>query len=65
MVLRIKKKSKFLSLVFGWKKFEVEHSNYNISDNHLSFVDQGIKLPLGIKSWHHEHTSLKNTTKVL
>ena len=55
-----KRKASFYVWFFGWKKFEVEHSNYNISDNHLSFVDQGIKLPLGIKSWHHEHTVKKH-----
>ena len=49
------KKAAFNLWFFGWRKFEVEHSNYSKSQNKLSFVDQGIKLPLGISSWHHEH----------
>tara|TARA_Y100000996_G_C22076432_1_gene459749 strand:- start:6 stop:443 length:438 start_codon:yes stop_codon:yes gene_type:complete len=50
-----KKKAAFKLWLFGWRKFEVEHSNYKKSKNKLSFVDQGITLPLGICSWHHEH----------
>tara|TARA_Y100000994_G_C15588943_1_gene399761 strand:+ start:190 stop:630 length:441 start_codon:yes stop_codon:yes gene_type:complete len=50
-----KQKAAFYLWFFGWRKFEVEHSNYKKSNNQLSFIDQGLKLPLGIKTWHHEH----------
>tara|TARA_B100000965_G_scaffold83463_2_gene67180 strand:- start:350 stop:796 length:447 start_codon:yes stop_codon:yes gene_type:complete len=43
-----------------WHDFKVKHKNYKISKNRLSFTDQGIELPLGIKSWNHKHTLEKD-----
>tara|TARA_Y100000996_G_C22389083_1_gene588381 strand:- start:55 stop:498 length:444 start_codon:yes stop_codon:yes gene_type:complete len=40
---------------FGWKDFKVKHEKYNVSEMKLSFIDRGIKLPLGIDSWEHTH----------
>ena len=60
-----KKKAAFYLWFFGWKKFEVEHSNYTISKDQLSFIDQGLNLPLGIKSWQHEHIVKKHKTGTL
>ena len=41
--------------LFGWKTFKVKHQEYKLNDNELSFIDKGIVLPLGIKSWEHTH----------
>ena len=60
-----KKKAAFYLWFFGWKKFEVEHSNYTISKDQLSFIDEGLNLPLGIKSWHHEHIVKKHNKGTL
>ncbi len=46
---------------FGWKNFKVKHINYKLNDEELSFIDYGISLPLGLKSWEHQHT-LKNSS---
>ena len=45
---------------FGWKDFKVVHENYQSDNNHLFFVDKGIKLPLGIAFWKHEHRVFKD-----
>tara|TARA_B110000263_G_scaffold119534_1_gene104065 strand:+ start:1141 stop:1581 length:441 start_codon:yes stop_codon:yes gene_type:complete len=41
--------------LFGWKTFKVKHQEYKLNDNELSFIDKGVVLPLGIKSWEHKH----------
>ena len=41
--------------LFGWKTFKVKHQEYKLNDNELSFIDKGVVLPLGIKSWKHKH----------
>ena len=49
-------KMAFFKLWFlGWNNFKVKHSNYIKNKNELSFIDEGIELPLGLKSWHHKH----------
>ena len=45
---------------FGWKDFKVMHENYQDNNNFLFFVDKGIKLPLGISFWKHEHSVFKD-----
>ena len=48
-----------------WHNFKVKHKNYKISSNKLSFTDQGIELPLGVKSWNHKHTLVKDGNNFL
>ncbi len=49
-------KMAFFKLWFlGWNNFKVKHSNYIKNKNELSFIDEGVELPLGLKSWHHKH----------
>ena len=54
-------KTAYFQLWFlGWKNFKVKHENYKINSNGLSFIDRGIELPLGIKTWIHEHAVKKD-----
>ena len=46
--------------LFGWKNFKVKHQEYKLNNNELSFIDKGIVLPLGIKSWKHKHIIIKD-----
>ncbi|MBI45655.1 MAG: hypothetical protein CMG66_05790 [Candidatus Marinimicrobia bacterium] len=56
----------FFKLWFlGWRNFKVTHTNYKKKSNQLSFIDKGIELPLGLKSWSHKHTIKKNQSDVL
>tara|TARA_B110000438_G_C15554870_1_gene538584 strand:- start:328 stop:774 length:447 start_codon:yes stop_codon:yes gene_type:complete len=56
----------FFKLWFlGWKNFKVKHSNYKNSTNELSFIDSGIELPLGLKSWYHEHIVTNNKNEII
>ena len=56
----------FFKLWFlGWRNFKVMHSNYKNNATELSFIDSGIELPLGLKSWHHEHIVRKNGNETL
>ena len=49
-------KMAFFKLWFlGWNNFKVKHSNYIKNKNELSFIDEGVELPLGLRSWHHKH----------
>tara|TARA_Y100001978_G_scaffold165527_1_gene152963 strand:+ start:1192 stop:1632 length:441 start_codon:yes stop_codon:yes gene_type:complete len=41
---------------FGWKDFEVIHSDYYLDENELSFIDNGSVLPLGLTFWRHKHS---------
>ena len=45
---------------FGWKDFKVMHENYLDNNNYLFFIDRGIKLPLRIVFWKHEHCVFKD-----
>ena len=45
---------------FGWKNFKVKHFDYKTSSNELSFIDKGVELPLGIKTWNHKHIVRRN-----
>ena len=49
------KKATFSFWFFGWRTMKVIHKNYSISGSHLSFEDQGIKLPFGLLNWNHTH----------
>jgi ligand-binding SRPBCC domain-containing protein len=56
----------FFKLWFlGWKNFKVKHSNYKNNTDELSFTDRGIELPLGLKSWHHDHIIINNENEIL
>lgn len=46
--------------LFGWKNFKVKHQEYKLNNNELSFIDKGIVLPLGIKSWKHKHIIIQD-----
>ena len=50
---------------FGWKDFKVIHENYQDNNNFLFFVDKGIKLPLGISFWKHEHSIFKENENTI
>ena len=41
---------------FGWKDFEVIHSDYYLDENELSFIDNGSVLPFGLTFWRHKHS---------
>ena len=48
-------KAHFKFWFFYWHDFKVKHNLYKFNKNQLSFEDQGVKLPLGLKSWNHQH----------
>ena len=58
-------KAHFKLWFFGWKNFKVMHDAYQKSDNSLYFIDRGIDLPLGIKSWEHQHIVKKEHEMVI
>ena len=51
--------------LFGWKNFKVKHQEYKLNNNELSFIDKGIVLPLGIKSWKHKHIIIKELYNIM
>ena len=60
------KKIAFFKLWFlGWKNFKVIHSDYRLNKKQLSFIDQGVELPLGITDWNHKHIVKNNKTNIL
>jgi len=40
---------------FGWRIMKVVHRGYTISDQHLCFEDNGLKIPFGLTTWNHLH----------
>tara|TARA_B100000902_G_scaffold353499_1_gene364981 strand:+ start:272 stop:733 length:462 start_codon:yes stop_codon:yes gene_type:complete len=50
---------------FSWHNFEVKHHLYQFNKNQLSFEDKGINLPLGIKSWNHQHIVIKEDDGII
>ena len=50
---------------FGWKNFKVEHEAYQKKEDRLYFIDRGVDLPLGIKSWKHQHIVERDNKKIV
>ena len=41
--------------LINWHSFIVIHKKYKKTDTMLSFIDEGLELPIGITYWKHEH----------
>lgn len=55
----------FMFWFLGWKDFKVVHENYQQATNtYFSFIDRGVVLPLGLKSWKHKHSVLFEKNEV-
>ena len=59
------KKAKFKFWFFYWHTLIVCHEEYLNTNLKLSFIDRGVMLPMGIKSWNHLHVVIKHDNSVV